>query len=149
MWLVPKKKLSPEAYLQRLLLAPRSYMQLVLKFRSKGYSREELDKLLGRWGIEREELDRQFLDALCEGAVRKGKGPLWFRRRALGLVEGRMLDEYLERKDVWKQSLRVAVGRCKRKGLIWSDCWTYLVRQGFTSEYCDIARMFYEEVEGE
>lgn len=142
-----RRNLSPEVYLKRLLLAPRSYTQLVLKFSGKGYSREKLDSLLESWGIDREKLDRMFLQALLEGAIRKGKGPLWFKKRAWGLVEGRMLSEYLEKEDVWFQSLRVAVARCKARGLEFSECWLFILRQGFGTEYREIATKLYEEVE--
>ncbi|NOZ92799.1 MAG: hypothetical protein GXO59_05965 [Dictyoglomi bacterium] len=91
-------------------------------------------------------LNEEYLEALYMGACRKGKGPMWFRQRALmsGVPEY-MVNSYIDSAN-WKDSLRVCVEKAKRK--YDSDFYKikgFLYRNGFNESFWDMAMEMLKE----
>ncbi|GEM_PF-2018908 len=91
-------------------------------------------------------LNEEFLEALYMGACRKGKGPMWFRQRALmsGVPED-MINSYIDSVN-WKDSLRVCVDKAKNKYA--DDLYkikVFLYRNGFNESFWDMAMEMLKE----
>ncbi len=126
------------------LLRRRPYPISVIrkKMKSRGCSDDVVDEVMVQLKelLNENMLIEQYLESLYLGALRKGKGPYWFRERALndGIPE-EMVNSYIEGNE-WKESLRVCVmkGKARYKGDL-SKLKAYIYRNGFPLSYWDMA----------
>jgi len=126
------------------LLRRRPYPIYVIKrkVKSRGCSDDVVDEVMIQLKelIDEDILIMQYLEALYLGAIRKGKGPYWFRERALkdGVPE-EMVNSYVDSNE-WREALRVCVMRGKaRYKRDLSKLKAYIYRNGFPLSYWGMA----------
>ena len=132
------------------LLKRRPYpiYELREKLLRKGCNQQAVDDIMVKLKelISMEDLDRDFLEALYLGAVRKGKGPNWFRKRALsaGVPEDKV-DFYIYNLN-WNDALYECIRRGKMRYK--DDLYKikeYMYRNGFDNSFWDLAQDMMKE----